>query len=186
MASGAKGPDLARLLRACGRGDQAAFGRFYDATSSRAFGLAVRVVRDPVQAEEVTHEAFLEVWRNSGRFDPTKVSALGLLLTIVHRTAVGWVRSGKAATRRHATNGEHFEPVDHDAASMAAPASLDVRRVRETLRSLTDVQRETLELAYLGGYTHTEVAGALGLSAEAAKIALRDGLIRVRDSMALG
>src|ERR687898_464438 len=77
--------DLAELLRLSGRGDEAAFAKLYDAAAARAYGLAVRVVRDPAQAEEVTQEAFLEIWRTSGRFDPDRGSALGWMLTIVHR-----------------------------------------------------------------------------------------------------
>ena len=69
----------------------------------RVFGLAVRVVRDPAQAEEVTQEAFLEIWRTSGRFDPAKGSPLAWLLTIVHRKAVDRVRSAEASTRRDTT-----------------------------------------------------------------------------------
>ena len=61
--------DLATLLKLSGRGDEAAFARLYDATTARAYGLAVRVVRDPSQAEEVAQEAFLEIWRTASRFD---------------------------------------------------------------------------------------------------------------------
>src|SRR5690349_373289 len=76
---------LAELLRRSARGDEAAFAQLYDATSSRAYGLAVRVVRDPAQAQEVTQEAFLDVWRTASRFDAEKGSAVSWLLTIVHR-----------------------------------------------------------------------------------------------------
>ena len=91
-ADGASGPDLADLLRRSGRGDEAAFAALYDATSSRVFGLAVRVVRDPAQAEEVTQDAFLEIWRTASRFDADRGSPLSWLLTITHRKAVDRVR----------------------------------------------------------------------------------------------
>ena len=73
---GAPGPDLVDLLRSSGRGDEAAFARLYDATAARVFGLALRVVRDRAQAEEVAQEAFLEIWRTSGRYDPDRGSPL--------------------------------------------------------------------------------------------------------------
>ncbi len=76
------GPDLSELLRASARGDQAAFAQLYDATASRVHGLALRVVRDPAQAEEVTQEAYLEIWRTAARFDPSRGSALSWLLTL--------------------------------------------------------------------------------------------------------
>jgi RNA polymerase sigma-70 factor, ECF subfamily len=176
-------PDLADLLKACGKGDQSAFARLYDATSARVVGLAVRVVRDPAQAEEVAQEAFLEIWRSSGRFDPAKGSPLGWLLTIVHRKAVDRVRSAEASTRRDATYQSRNQPVPHDSTAEAAQASLEARRVRGALQSLTSVQREALELAYFGGYTHTEVATMLDLPVGTAKTRIRDGLIRLRDTM---
>src|SRR4051794_35856903 len=81
-------PDLTELLRRSGRGDEAAFAQLYDATAKRAFGLALRVVRDPSQSEEVTQEAFLEIWRTASRFDPDRGSAVSWILTLVHRKAV--------------------------------------------------------------------------------------------------
>ena len=179
-------PDLADLLKACGRGDQTAFARLYDATSGRVVGLAVRVVRDPAQAEEVAQEAFLEIWKTSGRFDPAKGSPLGWLLTIVHRKAVDRVRSAEASTRRDTTYHQRNQPVEHDSTAEAAAASLEARRVRQALASLTAVQREALELAYFGGYTHTEVATMLELPVGTAKTRIRDGLIRLRDTMGVG
>jgi RNA polymerase sigma-70 factor (ECF subfamily) len=183
-ASGA--PDLAELLKLSGRGDEAAFAQLYDATSSRAFGLALRVVRDPAQAEEVCQEAFLEIWRTATRFDPTKGSGLSWLFTIVHRKAVDRVRSAEASTRRDTTYHQKNQPIDHDTTAEAVQASFEARRVRGALEALTAVQREALELAYFGGYTHTEVATMLDLPVGTAKTRIRDGLIRLRDAMGVG
>ena len=179
-------PDLADLLKACGLGDQAAFAQLYDATASRVVGLAVRVVRDRAQAEEVAQEAFLEIWKTSSRFDPAKGCPLGWLLTIVHRKAVDRVRSAEASTKRDTTYHQRNQPVEHDSTAEAATASLEARRVRQALAGLTSVQREELELAYFGGYTHTEVATMLELPVGTAKTRIRDGLIRLRDTMGVG
>lgn len=178
--------DLADLLKRSARGDQQAFAALYDATSSRAHGLAVRVVRDPAQADEVTQEAYLEIWRTASRFDPARGSAVSWLLTIVHRKAVDRVRSAEASRRRESTYHHENQPVAHDATAEAAQASLEARRVRTALQSLTAVQREALELAYFGGYTHTEVASMLDLPVGTAKTRIRDGLIRLRDTMGVG
>ena len=184
---GAPSPaDLGDLLKRSARGDEQAFAGLYDATARRAYGLAVRVVRDPAQAEEVTQEAYLEVWRTASRFDPDRGSAVSWLLTIVHRKAVDRVRSAEASTRRDATYHQQNQPVDHDATAEAAQASLEARRVRGALATLTPVQREALELAYFGGYTHTEVASMLDLPVGTAKTRIRDGLIRLRDTMGVG
>lgn len=183
VASSGAVPPLADLVRASSRGDEDAFAALYDATSARAYGMAVRVVRNPAHAQEVVQEAYLDAWRTSARFDPAQGSAIGWLLTIVHRRAVDRVRASEAA----ATREEHYQlesrPVDHDATSEAAHASLEAQRVRRALSELTEVQREAVELAFLGGYTHTEVAGLLDLPIGTAKTRIRDGLIRLRDAM---
>ncbi|GAA3820994.1 ECF RNA polymerase sigma factor SigK [Nocardioides panacisoli] len=186
VGAGAEPDALAALLQRSARGDRAAFAELYDATAPRAHGLAVRVVRDPAQAEEVTQEAYLDVWRTASRFDPELGSALTWLLTIVHRKAVDRVRSAEASGRREATYHHRNQTIDHDATAEAAHASLEARRVRAALTQLTDVQREAIELAYFGGYTHTEVAALLDLPVGTAKTRIRDGLIRLRDTIGVG
>lgn len=179
-------PDLAGLLQLSSRGDQAAFAALYDATSARLHGLILRVVRNPAQADEVTQEAYLEIWRTAARFDPAKGSALSWLMTIGHRKAVDRVRSAEASTRRDTTYHVENRAVDHDQTAEAATASLEAERVHQALGTLTPIQREALDLAYFGGYTHTEVASMLNLPLGTAKTRIRDGLIRLRDAMGVG
>lgn len=180
------GPDLAALLKRSGRGDRDAFAALYDATASRVYGLAVRVVRDRAQAEEVTQEAFLDLWRQASRFDPTRGSASSWILTIAHRKAVDRVRSAEAASRREETYESRQHQVAHDTTAEAAHASFEARRVRHALEELTPAQRQAIELAYFDGYTHTEVARMLDLPLGTAKTRIRDGLIRLRDFMGVG
>ncbi|HEY1117743.1 MAG TPA: ECF RNA polymerase sigma factor SigK [Acidimicrobiales bacterium] len=180
------GPDAAELLNRSARGDQAAFAELYDATSARVHGLVLRVVRDRAQAEEVTQEVFLEVWRTASRYDSERGSALAWLMTIAHRKAVDRVRSAEASTRRDRTYHDRNHVVEHDVTAEAAHASLEARRVRTALTQLTGIQREALELAYFGGYTHTEVAALLDLPVGTAKTRIRDGLIRLRDTIGVG
>ncbi len=184
--AGAPAQELGALLNRSARGDREAFAEVYDATARRVHGLVLRVVRDPAQAEEVTQEVFLEIWRTASRFDPARGSAVSWLLTIAHRKAVDRVRSAEAASRRDATYHDRNRTVDHDATAEAAHASLEARRVRSALEELTAVQREAIELAYFGGYTHTEVAALLDLPVGTAKTRIRDGLIRLRDRIGVG
>ena len=149
--------DLAGLLGRSARGDEAAFAELYDATSARVYGLALRVVRDPAQAQEVTQEAYLEIWRTARRFDPAKGSAISWLMTITHRKAVDRVRSAEAASRRDTA----YHEANQRSTTTRPPrprGSFEARRVRTALAGLTEVQREAISLAYFGGYTHTEVA----------------------------
>ncbi|MDQ6641504.1 MAG: RNA polymerase subunit sigma, partial [Actinomycetota bacterium] len=111
---------LAELLRQSGRGDENAFAGLYDAVSRRLHGLVLRVIRDPAQAEEVTQEAMVEIWRQSARFDPALGSPLSWLMTIAHRRAVDRVRSAEASSRRDTTYQQQNHLVEHDSTSEAA------------------------------------------------------------------
>ena len=172
-------PDLSELLRASARGDERAFAALYDATSRRLYGLVLRVVRDPAQAEEVAQEAFLEIWRTSARFDPDRGSAMSWMMTIAHR------RSAEAASRRDDTWEATTQDRAYDITAEEVERSLDAQRVRQALASLTETQRGAVQLAYFGGYTHNEVAALLGIPLGTAKTRIRDGLIRLRDTLGM-
>jgi RNA polymerase sigma-70 factor (ECF subfamily) len=177
----AGGSDLAGLLARVARGDQAAFAAVYDRVAAQVFGLVSRVVRDPAQSEEVTQEVMLEVWRSASRFDPQRGSAMAWLMTLAHRRAVDRVRSGLAAARREARAAA--AQTDYDVVAEEVETRLDAQRVRRCLDSLTDLQRESVTLAYYGGYTYREVAGLLGVAVGTVKTRMRDGLIRLRDCL---
>lgn len=171
---------LVGLLRQSARGDEQAFAELYDATSARVYGLVLRVVRDPAQAAEVTQDCYLQIWQNAARFDPERGSPLAWMLTLAHRRAVDRVRSAQSGVerdRRYAVR----EPQQEADVSEAVVERLDAERVRKALAGLTSIQRQAIELAYFGGYTHTEVAGLLDVPLGTAKTRLRDGLIRLRD-----
>ena len=180
----APGRDLAPLLALVARGDQAAFAAVYDYSAAQVFGLVRRVVRDPAQSEEVTQEVMLEVWRTASRFDPHRGSAMAWLMTMAHRRAVDRVRSGLAAAQREARAA--VAATDYDVVAEEVETRLDAQRVRRCLDSLTELQRESVTLAYYGGYTYREVAGLLGVAVGTVKTRMRDGLIRLRDCLGGG
>ena len=91
LTTAAEGPDAADLLRRSGLGDEAAFTALYDLTCLRLFGLVLKVLKDPVSAEQVTEEVYLHLWRHSGRYDPARGSALAWIITTAHQAAVGRV-----------------------------------------------------------------------------------------------
>ena len=179
------GAELAELIKECSLGDESAFAKLYDATSARLFGLVLRTVRDRAQAEEVTQDAYLDIWRNSSRFDPDRGSALGWLMTIGHRKAVDRVRSAEAAGRRDTAYEALDQATPFDQTAEDAQRNLDAQRVRQAMDTLTNTQRGALELAYFGGYTHREVAAMLELPLGTAKTRIRDGLVRLRDTLGL-
>ncbi len=171
------------LLALVARGDESAFERLYDVVSGSVFGLIRRVVRDQAQSEEVFQEVMLEVWRTATRFDPGRGKATTWIMTLTHRRAVDRVRSAQAATHRE----EHVARLDpnrpFDEVSEQVSGRLEQRQVRRCLSFLTDLQRESVLLAYYQGYSYPEVASLLGLPLGTVKTRMRDGLIRLRDCM---
>lgn len=171
------------LLVASAGGDRAAFADLYDALAPAVHGVARAVLRDPDHASEVTQEVMLEVWRTAPRYDPAVGSARTFVLTLAHRRAVDRVRAVQAQRDRdqRVLDGAH-EPA-FDVVAEEVEATLERRRVRQCLGSLTETQRDAVLLAYYGGRTYREVAEELGAGLPAVKTRIRDGLIRLRDCL---
>ncbi len=174
---------LGDLLRRVARGDEQAFESLYDAVVGPVYGVVLRVLRDPAQSEEVVQEVLVEVWRQAPRYDPSRGTARGWVLTVAHRRAVDRVRSAQASTDREDKVASRDTARPFDVVSEEVEHRLETEQVRRALDVLTDLQRESVELAYFGGYTHRQVSDILGVPLGTVKTRLRDGLIRLRDEM---
>jgi len=179
--AGRRADELGTLLTRVARGDQDAYAAVYDRTAGQVLGLVLTVVRDPAQSEEVMQEVLLDVWRSASRFDAELGSAAAWVMTLAHRRAVDRVRSEQKAAEREMRVAS--SAVAYDEVAEAVEARLDRERVRRCLGSLTELQRESVTLAYYGGYTYREVAGLLGVAVGTVKTRMRDGLIRLRDCL---
>ncbi|MBO0872631.1 MAG: ECF RNA polymerase sigma factor SigK [Pseudonocardia sp.] len=178
------GPATAEeLLVEVAKGDQAAFERLYPMVAGAVWGMVRRLVRDPAQSEEVAQEVLVEIWRTAPRYDPSKGSALTWALTMAHRRAVDRVRSAQARVERETRVGAESIDREFDQVAEAAMASLEHQQVRRCLGTLTELQRESVQLAYYGGRTYSEVATLLRVPLGTVKTRLRDGLIRLRDCL---
>lgn len=173
----------ADLMTAIARGDEVAFGELYDRMARMVYGVVRKVVRDPAQSDEVTQEVFVEVWRTATRFESTRGSVRTWVLTMAHRRAIDRVRSEQASRDRTERIGHRDRMRPFDEVAEDVETRFEHEQVRAALDHLTDLQREAVELAFYGGHTYREVAELLGAPLGTVKTRMRDGLIRLRDSM---
>ena len=175
--------DLGRLLGEVSRGDTGAFESLYDRVAGSVFGVIRRVLRDPAQSEEVAQEVMVEVWRTAARFDRTRGSASTWIHTMAHRRAIDRVRATQSAHDRDERIARRDQEAPYDVVVDQVEARLEQEQVRRCLDGLTDLQRQSVTLAYYGGYTYREVAEVLDTPLGTVKTRLRDGLIRMRDCL---
>ncbi|QHY94589.1 ECF RNA polymerase sigma factor SigK [Streptomyces sp. S4.7] len=177
------GPDLQELLGQVARGDQEAFARVYDMVCGPVLGLVRSVLRDPAQSEEVTQEVLLEVWRSAPRFQASRGSGMTWVLTLAHRRAVDRVRSAQASSDREHRAALLDRTPAFDEVTEQVESRLEREQVRRCVRTLTELQRQSVTLAYYQGLAYREVAELLSVPLGTVKTRLRDGLIRLRDCL---
>jgi RNA polymerase sigma factor (sigma-70 family) len=166
------------LVALVARGEEWALAELYDRHGRVAYGLALRVLRDPALAEDAVQDAFMGVWRSAARFVPERSKASTWLLTLVHRRAVDLVR------REERRRGEPLEAASvptGEATDEAVWLRFERERVQRALRALPDAQREALELAYYGGFSQSELADRLGQPLGTIKSRMFAGLSRLRE-----
>ena len=139
------------LLRRAGRGDQSAFADLYDALSPLVYGVVLKVVRDPSQAEEVAQEVFVELWRLAARFDGTKGSAKTWAATLRPSASTEC-----AASRPHVRQ-DRGQPDRAPGGDVGGRSRVIAERVRATPCCSCPSCSAAVELAYFGGHAYREV-----------------------------
>jgi RNA polymerase sigma-70 factor (ECF subfamily) len=180
------GCPLAQLLQEARQGAEGAFEELRRRTLARVHAVALRIVRCPDLAADVTQETYLEVWRQAGRYRPERATVLGWITMIARRRAIDRVRSITRAAgqeHRYTTGLPERHVVDH---AERVAERLDAVRVRPLLDTLSPVQREALTLVYLQRRSPQEAAELLGTPLSTLKTRLRDGLQQLRVRLPVG
>jgi RNA polymerase sigma-70 factor, ECF subfamily len=168
-------------------GNPRAFELIYDRHGGAAFSLAYRMVGNRVAAEDTTQEAFLSIWRSRLRYDQSRGSVRTWVLGIVHNRAIDTLRRGAVHDRRQeAMEGveERFEAPERT--DIEAARREEARSVRGALDTLPEEQRRTIELAYFGGFSHSQIADLLDEPVGTVKGRMRLGLDKLRRQLAEG
>ncbi|WP_310572244.1 sigma-70 family RNA polymerase sigma factor [Gemmatimonas sp.] len=182
----------AALVRRMADGDERAISRLYDEYSPRLFGLALTLVGEQTDAEEVVLDAFTQAWRSAGTFDAGRGSVRTWLLTITRSRALDCIRSRTRRLMAHerASTASSFERADGDAAHSCGASVIDTMlheelqaRLNGALRLLPPEQREVIELSFLSGASHASVAGQLGLPLGTVKTRARSALRKLRSAL---
>src|SRR4051794_29716117 len=181
--------DLAdeELMQMVRRGDADAFAVVYHRHASSAFSLAYRMMGSRSTAEDVAQEAFLSAWRSGARYDRGRGSVRTWLLGIVHNRAIDAMRRGRVRDFPRVDDESAAERLEADERTDVEVARRDeAATIRAAIGTLPSEQSQVIELAYFGGFTHTEIASMLKAPVGTVKGRMRLGLKKLRDELGHG
>lgn len=179
----------AALLQRMARGDQSACAALYDRFSRPLYSLALRILDEPADAEDVVQDVFLALWEKAATFEAQRGSAFGWAVTLTRNRAIDKLRTRR---RRSQLLADSFAGDLPGTSAPPAPDSLDNLAAQETssavraaLASLPAEQVRALELAFFSGLTQQEIAARLAEPLGTVKARIRRGLFKLRDALAL-
>ena len=173
--------DDGALLRAVATRDKEAFQQLYERHSPMLFGLAVKILGDRVEAEDVLQETFVQIWKTAATFDDQRGKPLAWFIMLTRSRAIDRLRSRKTRARlTDSASKEETQITRKTTPADDAVASEEQRTVREALGKLPEEQRVPIEMAYFGGLTQFEIAQKLSQPLGTVKTRIRNGMIRLR------
>jgi RNA polymerase sigma-70 factor (ECF subfamily) len=184
IQSGSQAADR-HTLEGMARGEHAAMAELYDRHGRLVYSLALRVLRDQGDAEDVVQDVFAQAWRQASRYESTRGSVISWLMNLTRSRAIDRLRSRRARPETGADAGEATRmpdlapPIDEQLA-----LSDQAERIRAAVEQLSLLQRVAIELAFYEGLTHVEIAERLELPLGTVKTRIRQGLSKLKERLA--
>ncbi len=168
------------------RGDKSALGRLYDLLSRPLYSLALRILNDSSEAQDIVQDVFLQIWQKAGTYDNRRGSVFGWAATLTRNRAIDRVRMRKRRTELLAGSAFDLQPVPV-AGDLDSGAALWIqekaRAVRGALEKLAPDQQKAIELAFFSGLTQLEIAGKLNEPLGTIKARIRRGLLKLKENL---
>ncbi len=176
---------LAGLLTACARKDEAAFSRLYQSTSSKLFGVAVRMLRREDWAEDVLQDCYVSIWNHAGSYEPRLSAPMTWMTSIVRNRCLDWLRRPNLEVALSRPDDDGEDPIDSVASDDPGPLdelarSAEAKALADCLRQLEVKQRQAIMLAFYEGLSHSELASHMRQPLGTVKTWVRRGLERLK------
>ena len=173
------------LLRRISQGDRPAFAQFYDLYSSLLFSIAIRILNDPKEAEDVLQEVFMQIWEKAGMFDPRLGKPSSWAITLVRNKAIDRIRASQRRSRlaEQAAAAGTFDGNDAPRANESVQGREKAALVRSAIAGLPAEQRSALEMAFFSGLTQNEISDNLREPLGTIKARIRRGMLKLRDKL---
>ncbi|HEY8229066.1 MAG TPA: sigma-70 family RNA polymerase sigma factor [Rhodanobacteraceae bacterium] len=169
---------LVRLLQQSARGDREAFAEIYQRTSSKLFGVCLRMLRERGEAEDALQNVYITIWRRADSFDPTRAAAMTWLITLARNQCIDRLRQHREALLDDAVADNLADPAPGPAAH--GEASQQRQRLERCLGALAEQQRQAVCAAFFSGATYNELAERCDVPLATMKSWIRRSLIRLR------
>lgn len=177
-------PDWSGLIGRIAGGEQQALAQFYDQTSRLVYSIALRVVGNPADAEEVTLDVYSQVWRSAADYSSQRGTPTAWLIMMARSRALDRVRSREVRQGRETGLDAVAEARSSgESAEESALMGQMKQRVRSALSLLSAEQRQAIEMAFFGGLSHSELAEKLGEPLGTVKTRIRSGMLRLRQAL---